>query len=424
MKIANKLVTGLLILLVLGTAGMGYYTCTLHRDIDGLGERFSALEAEQAGRLGALDAGLADLQGETLSRLDALEETIEESLTGIASVRGDIAGINETILDITAGLGALDERITGLEGELASSGIDPEAVFAQVSAATVRISDGEHSYGSGVIMDTESHVITARHVIDGMKEIYVVTYGGLVSKATLVGECEYSDIAVLEMDKDPGVTPPPFADSSLIAPGAPVVAIGSPVFEATDENIFRDTLTAGIVSQVNRQIEYTEYPVPNLLQFDAPVNPGNSGGPLFNADGEIAGIVVARINAAEGDGIHYAVAANKAKRVAGEIIENGFFDHPWLGVTTEELLPEEVYDLGLETGNGVYVTGVTGGGPAENAGLTTGDIIISVNGVATRNIADLTSYIAGGTCPGETAILEVLRGGITEEIHVEIGSRA
>ena len=419
----NKLVLGILALLVLYAAGVGICNYMLNQDIDRLEERFSALEAEQTNRLDALDAGLVDLQNETLDGLKTLEEKIEESLSGIATIQEEISDVNEEILDITSGLGVLDERITELEAELAAFGIDPEAVFEQVNAATVRISDGEFTRGSGVIMDTESHVITAQHVIDGLAEIYVVTYDCLVARATLVGECEFSDIAVLKLDKDPVVTPPPFADSSLIIPGAPVLAIGSPWFEIDDENKMRDTLTAGIISQVNRNIKIDGNWIPNLLQFDAPVNFGNSGGPLYNADGEIAGIVIARILPTEGDGIYFAVSANKAKRVADEIIENGFFDHPWLGVIIEELLPEEVYDLGLDTGNGVYVAGVFGGSPAEDAGITAGDIIMSVNGVPMRNIADLTSYLAEYSSPGDTVILEIMRDDTIDELSVEIGSR-
>ena len=425
----NKLVLGILVLLVLYAAGVGFYNYMLNQDIDRLGERFSALEAEQTNRLDALDAGLVDMQNETLDGLKALENKIEESLTGIATIQEEISDvneeildINEEILDITSGLGVLDERITELEGELAAYGIDPEAVFKQVSAATVRISDGEFTRGSGVIMDTESHVITAQHVIDGLTEIYVVTYDGLVARATLVGECEFSDIAVLKLDKDPDVNPPPFADSSLIVPGTLVVAIGSPV-ESDTQIEMRDTLTAGIISQVNRYIKIDEKWIPNLLQFDAPVNFGNSGCPLLNADGEIAGIVIARISPTVGDGIYFAVSANKAKRVAEEIINKGFFDHPWLGVMIEELNPEEVYDLGLETGDGVYVIGVFSDSPAEEAGITAADIIISVNGVAMRNIADLTSYLAEYTSPGDMVILEILRDDTSIEITVELGIR-
>ena len=422
MKITNKLVLVLLILLVIYAAGVGFYSYTLNRDIDRLEECFSTLEAEQTDRLDELDAGFVNLQNETLDRLDALEETIEESLTGIDIIQEEISHVNAEILDITSGLGILDERVTELEGELAVSGIDPEAVYVQVSPATVRISDGEFTRGSGVILDVDSHVITARHVIDGMVEIYVVTYDGLVSKATLVGGCEFSDIAVLELDKNPSVVPPPFADSSLIVPGAPAVAIGAP-FESSAQQDMRDTITAGIISQLNRYASINGVFVPNLIQFDAPVNFGNSGGPLFNADGEIIGIVIARILPDEGDGIYFAVSSNKAKRVADEIIENSFFDHPWLGVIIEELLPEEVYDLGLETGHGVYVSGVFGGSPAEEAGITAADIIVSVNGVAMRNVAELTSYLAEYTSPGDTAVLEILRDDTIEELSVEIGSR-
>ena len=421
----NKIALGILILLVLYAAGVGFYSYTLHQDIGELEERFSVLEVEQSNRLDALDAGLDDLQDETLDKLGTLEEIIEiieESLTGIGAIQEEIATINDEITGITSNLGVLDERIFELEGEIAESRVDIAAVYEQVSAATVRISDGELTHGSGVIMDTENHVITAQHVIDGMTEIYVVTYDGLVSRATLVGECEYSDIAVLEMDKDPGIIPPPFADSSLIVPGAPVIAIGSPV-ESDTLIEMRDTLTAGVISQVDRYVQIEEKWIPNLLQFDAPVNFGNSGCALFNIEGEIAGIVIARINPTMGDGIYFAVSANKARRVAGEIIENGFFDHPWLGVTIEELLPEEVYELGLETGNGVYVNGVFSGSPAEAAGLAAGDMIMSVNGVEMRNIADLTSYLAEHTSPGETAILEVLRDDMIIELSVEIGSR-
>lgn len=422
MKIAEKLVLGLLILLVLYATGLGYYSYALNCDIERLGERFSALEAEQSSRLDALDAGLADLQSETLSRLNALEEKIEESLTTIGSIQGDISGITDNITDIFSSLGVLGGRITGVEDQTASV-MNPMAVFAQVSAATVRISNGEYTLGSGVVMDMDRHVITAQHVIDGMSEIYVVTYDGLVSTASLVGECSFSDIAVLKLDKDPGVSPPPFADSSLIVSGVPVVAIGSPWFEIDDENKMRDTLTAGIISQVNRNVKIDGKWIPNLLQFDAPVNFGNSGGPLYNAGGEIAGIVIARVLPTEGDGIYFAVSANKAQRVADEIIANGVFDHPWLGVIIEELLPEEVYELGLETSNGVHVTGLISGSPAEAAGLTAGDIIISVNGAAMRNIADITSYLAEYTYPGETAVLEVMRDDVIELIPVEIGSR-
>jgi S1-C subfamily serine protease len=421
----NKIIPGLLVLLVLYAVGVGVYSYMLNQDVNKLSEKFSALQAEQTNRLDALDAGVVKLQNETMDRLAALEEMMEESLSDIDSkietIQGGMTSINNEITGITSDLGTLNGRITELDEKIAESQVDLQSIYEQVAPATVRITDGEFTYGSGVIMDTDRHVLTAHHVIVEMGEIYVVMYDGTVSKATVVGASELSDIAVLELEKDPGVTPPLFADSSQFVPGATVFAIGSPSIGETE---LRDTITAGIISQVNRYEQIDDKWIPNLIQFDAPVNFGNSGGPLFNVKGEIAGVVVARINANIGDGIYWAVSANKAKRVADEIIEHGFFNHPWLGVLIENLLPEEVVELGLKTGNGVYVTGVFAGSPAEAAGITAGDIVLSVNGVKMRNIADLVSYLAEYTSPGDTVILEIIRDDTIIEVTVEMGSRA
>jgi S1-C subfamily serine protease len=419
---AKKLITGLAVLLVIFIAGIFCYAYTLHQQINRLQDNLATLELEQSDKIDNLEANINSLQNETLDKLNTLEEKIEEALTALATVRDETAVLADDILGITSGLATLDERLTAAEGKLAASTIDISAIFEQVSRTTVRISDGQLTRGSGVIMDTEGHVLTARHVVDGLASIYVITYDGLVSRATIVGACKFSDIAVLQLDKDPGIAPPPFADSSLITIGQPVVAIGAP-FESSVHQDMRDTLTAGVISQLDRYVNVDGTSIPNLLQFDAPVNFGNSGGPLFSAEGEIAGIVIARIHPTEGDGIYFAVSANKASRVAAEIIENGFFDHPWLGVIIEEITPREVYNLELETVNGVFVKGVFSGSPAEVAGITADDIIRSINGVSIRDIAALTSYLAEYTSPGDVVILGIQRSGTAMEIPVELGSR-
>jgi S1-C subfamily serine protease len=304
---------------VLFADSIGYYAYLLHQQIDRLEDRYTTLEREQSARIDNLEANIGSLQNETLDKLNALEGKIEEALAGFDTIREDMGIFNNNILAIASGLAALDERLTAAEGELADSIIDIGAVFKQVSPTTVRISDGLLTRGSGVIMDTAGHVLTARHVIEGMAPIYVILYDGRVARANVVGACEFSDIAVLRLDKDPGILPPPFADSSLITIGQPVVAIGAP-YESSVQQDMRDTLTAGVISQLNRYVNVDGTSIPNLLQFDAPVNFGNSGGPLFNADGEIAGIVIARIHPTEGDGIYFAVSANKASSVAAEII--------------------------------------------------------------------------------------------------------
>ena len=271
-------------------------------------------------------------------------------------------------------------------------------------------------------MDTEGHVMTAQHVVASLIRIYVVLHDGRVAEAQVVGESITSDIAVLKLDIDPGIEPPPFADSSQVKIGDTVLAIGAPGNGVTID-VLRDSLTMGIVSQVDRYIQINDVAVANLIQFDAPVNPGNSGGPLFNSQGEIVGIVNARIAPDVGDGISYAVSANKAKRVAAEILEKGYFAYPWLGVSVEDMKPLDAEDSGLDSINGVLVVDIYNESPAETAGIIAGDIIESVNGVPMRDKADLTSYIAEHTSPGDLIMINILRDGEPIEISAELEIR-
>jgi len=298
--------------------------------------------------------------------------------------------------------------------------IDASGVYQRVSQATVMITDGKNSIGSGLIFDTEGHIITNHHVAEELSPIYVILYDGRVYQATSVGSCQFSDIAVLKIEDETDIEPPPLADSSQVVIGEPVVVIGSPFG-------LRDTLTAGIISQVNRfeEIGYdTENRwVANLLQFDAAVNFGNSGGPLFNARGEVIGIVVARRNPMESDGIYYAVSANKAKRVAEALIAKGSFDYPWIGVGIANINPQIVQDRDLETANGVLVAEVFSDSPAEAGGIKVDDIIVSIDGVPIRNSADLTSYLGEFKSPGDDTTIGVTRGTAKLELPIEVGKR-
>ena len=423
---ANKLVIGILVILVIYSASIGFYTFSINSKFDDLNGQFTSFEITQTDRMDALNVDFNDLQSDTLDRLNAMEKTIGEAVAGFDALQEDIVNmvdtINDQILSISNDIDSIDERVTAAEEELAAFLINTPEIYQQVIQSVVRISDGEFTFGSGVIIDTEGHVMTAHHVVDTLSDIYVVLYDGRISRATVVGESDLSDIAILELDINPGVQPPPFADTSQLKIGDAVVAIGSPVESDSAEEL-RDTLTAGIVSQLNRFVQIDGSSIPNLIQFDAPVNPGNSGGPLFNADGEIIGIVIARISPSEGDGISFAVSANKAQRVAAEILENGSFDIPWLGVAIEDLTPFDVEDLELDNIHGVFVLGVFTGSPAEAAGISAGDIILSVSDAVMRNKADLTSYLAGNHSPGDIVTVTILRNGETIEISVELESR-
>jgi S1-C subfamily serine protease len=184
----------------------------------------------------------------------------------------------------------------------------------------------------------------------------------------------------------------------------------------------QNTLTSGIISQVNRYENIGGNYIANLLQFDAAVNPGNSGGPLLNSNGQVIGIVVARIDVNEGSGIYLGIASNKVKRVADAIIAKGSFDYPLIGTNNiADLTPQEVKDKSLDTANGVLVSSVTSGGPAQTAGILTGDIIISMDGVPMRNTADLTSYLGEFKSPGDTTVIEVIRGTARLKVSVIVG---
>ena len=428
---ANRLITGILILLVIVMGGAGYYSYTLNERIGDLSERLTTFEIEQTARVDAVGDELSKLRTETLQGLGDLKGQIEESLGEIdvleavtntlgaelESAENRISGVEGEIGGITTEVENLDERITDTEGKT-SSILDASAVYQTVSQATVRITNGLSTVpiGSGVIFDGEGHVLTAHHVIDGLFQIYVMMHDGSVSTATIVGYSEFSDIAVLELDNIPSVEPPPLADSSLIEVGEPVVVLGSPLD-------LRDTLTVGVISQVNRFQDIEGSWIPNLIQFDAAANFGNSGGPLFNAKGEIIGIVIARVSPTEGDGINYAVSSNKAKRVAEALIASGSFDYPWIGIGIVDISPLLVEEMSLETSNGVYVGSVFTNSPAEAAGIEVGDIVLAMDGVPIRDSAELTSYLGEYKSPGDTAVITLLRNGNEIEISIEVGTR-
>jgi S1-C subfamily serine protease len=431
---ANKVIIGILVLLVILMGGIGYYSYTLSQQLDNLGERLTifserltTFEMEQAARIDAVNDELFTLRSETLSSISTLEGKIGETLTEIDTLEKEIgttqnwiARLEEEIDGVTSQVDILEERLTGAVNELSRSVMDASEVYEGVSQATVTINDGQNTVGSGLILDTEAHVVTAHHVIEGLSQIYIILHDGRISKATDIGHCQVSDIAVLKLEENPAIEPPPLADSSLVRIGEPVVALGSPLD-------LRDTLTAGIVSQINRfaAIQYNKQSrsVPNLIQFDAPVNPGNSGCPLANAAGEVIGIVIARVNPNEGDGIYYAVAANKVKRVTAALIAQGSFDYPWIGVEIASLTPQIVEDRALETISGILVAGVFNDSPAEAAGIEVDDIIISIDDMPVGDSADLTSYLGEFKSPGDVAKIEVIRGTNELELFIEIGNR-
>ncbi len=424
----NKIIISILVLLLVLSGGFGYYSYTLSQQLDSLSGQLTALHQEQAAQIGVVSDELTTFRGETTIGFGTLKDEINETLTQIGTLENNLDGTITRIDTMEGEISDTHTKVTTLESEIGSvtdeiskSVMDTSDVYQKVIQATVRISNGEQTIGSGFFLDAGTHVVTAHHVVENLSNIYVVLPDGRVSQATVSGSSQYSDVAVLTLKDKLPVEPPPLADSTKVIIGEPVAAIGNP-FDLTE------TLTAGIVSQTNRLAEIqsgsqTRW-IANLIQFDAAVNFGNSGGPLVNSKGEVIGLVIARVNPNEGDGIYYAVSANKVKKVATSLIAQGFFDYPWLGINITNLTPQMAQARELETTNGVVVVNVEADSPAEVAGIQIGDIIVTIDEMAIRNSSDLVSYLGEYKSPNDTATIELIRDTTKLELSIEIGKQA
>ncbi len=422
----NKITTGLLLLLLILVGGFGYFTYTFQQQMNLMREELNRFQSEQTARTGAVHGELVSLHGALETGLDSLGTEIDKNMayTAILEDKVDanlamIDALGEELSDNRDRLEAIKQALADVT-EQTGSVINASAVYGKVSPVVVRISNGQLTVGSGFIYGPEGHVLTAHHVIANLDEIYAITSDGRIYRASLVGSCAFSDVAVLKLDEIPGIEPPVMSDSSDIKVGDPVAAIGSPFDLA-------GSLNTGIVSQVNRFAEINSngqtHWVSNLIQFDAAVNFGNSGGPLFNSTGGIIGLVIARVEPDRGDGIYYAVSANKVRRVADSIITQGYFEYPWLGVDISDLTPKQVQAMHLESIDGVMVNRVAADSPAAAAGVQTDDIIIAIDGTGVANVAQLTSYLGEYLTPGEPADFTVIRGAAMIDISLEVGLR-
>ncbi len=422
----NKITIGLLVLLLFFVGGFGYYTYTFHQQVNMMRVELNTFQNEQAARTEAMQSEIMSLNNDLRAGFDNLGAEIDKNIAHSVDLE-DKVGASLAVID------TLEQRVSGnLEeiaslkqelteaAEIAGPVMNTPKVYQKVNQAVVRISNGQGTAGSGFIYSSEGHVLTAHHVIDKLDEIYVIIPDGKVFPADVVGSCAFSDVAVLKIDAIPGAELPTMSDSSKIKVGDPVAAIGSPFDLA-------ESLSTGIISQMDRfaDIEYdgqTRW-VANLIQFDAAVNFGNSGGPLFDSGGGVIGLVIARVGPEEGDGIYYAVSSNKVRRVADSIIAQGYFDYPWLGIGISDLTPQQVQDIGLESIKGVLVTLIVPDSPAKVAGVQVDDVIIAIDSTEAGNVAEFTSYLGEYKSPGESTTLTVIRDIVTIDISLEIGLR-
>jgi S1-C subfamily serine protease len=290
------------------------------------------------------------------------------------------------------------------------------------------------STGSGFVIDAEGHLATNSHVVEGATEIEVkLGSSEETHSAKVVGTDPATDVALLKVDApDDQLHPLALGDSSGVRVGDPVVAIGNPF--GLDR-----TVTSGIVSAVQRQIEAPNgFSISQVIQTDAAINPGNSGGPLIDASGSVIGIN-AQIQTGTGGnvGIGFAIPINTAREVVRQLKEDGEVEHAFLGITGTSITADIAGAVNLPVNKGVLVQEVVAGGPAEDAGIeggTTsatvegaqfrlgGDIIVKIDGEPIASMDDVID-IVNTAKPGDELTVTVLRGGDTEQVTVTLGER-
>lgn len=269
------------------------------------------------------------------------------------------------------------------------------------------------SLGSGFVIDgKEGIIVTNNHVIEGADEITANFNDGTKLKAELIGTDEKTDLAVLKVNPEKPLTDVSLGDSDKIRVGDWVMAIGNPFG-------LGGTVTVGIVSARNRDINSGPYD--NFIQTDASINRGNSGGPLFNMDGEVVGINTAIISPSGGSiGIGFAIPAKTAKRVIAQLREFGETRRGWLGVRIQEVTDEIAESLNMDDAMGALVAGVTEGGPAEKAKIEPGDVILEFDGNPVEHMRELPRMVAE-TPIGKSVDVVVLRRGEKVTLQVDLG---
>jgi 2-alkenal reductase len=299
------------------------------------------------------------------------------------------------------------------------------AIYERVNPSVVHIGVGG-GQGSGFVYDRQGHIVTNNHVVAGAGQIAVAFADGRIVEAELVGTDPDSDLAVIKVDvPTEQLVPVTIADSDQLNVGQIVIAIGNPFG-------LSGTMTTGIISSLDRELDGAQYLIPDVIQTDAAINPGNSGGPLLDLQGHVIGVNSAIRSASNSSsGVGFAVPANIVQAVAPQLIATGSVSHPWLGIAGGTLSPNAIEELGLNgSTGGVIISSVVANGPAEAAGLRGGngqglggDIITAIDGRRVQLFDDLLGYIVQHTTVGQTVTLEVLRDGNTITVPLTLGAR-
>ena len=327
------------------------------------------------------------------------------------------------------------------------------AVYEKIGPAVVNITNRSIVYnmwmeptpqegsGSGFVIDRQGHIVTNYHVIEGADELLVNMADGKEYEARVVGSDPTNDLAVIQIEVGEALPAPVvLGDSDALRVGQFVIAIGNPFG-------LEQTLTIGVISALGRIIQSPEDNrfIGEAIQTDAAINPGNSGGPLLDLEGRVIGVNSQIISPSRASaGIGFAVSANTVKRVIPELIERGYYPHPWLGATMLPLSPtiaQAFREAGMTVpgDEGLLVLQVGSGGPAEEAGIRggsrvvrfgniniplDGDIIVAIDGVPMDSFQALTVYLETKTVVGQTVDVTVVRDGVEQTLPLVLAARS
>jgi S1-C subfamily serine protease len=320
-------------------------------------------------------------------------------------------------------------------------------IYQQFSPGVVSIRTTT-AQGSGWVYSGDGVIVTNNHVVGTETRVEVDFASGLKTYGDVVGKDAYSDLAVIKVDVVASeLHPLPLGDSDILQVGQTVIAIGNPFG-------LSGTMTTGIISALGRSLPTSSqgqdggyFSNADIIQTDTALNPGNSGGPLLNLNGEVIGInsAIETTGYTTGgeplnSGIGFAISINTVKRVVPSLIQNGKFDYAYLGISTRDDLPLTVIEaLGLKSTSGAYVTSVLPGGPSDQAGIQAGtqplnlsgyqglnkggDLVIAIDGQPVVTFDDMIRYLALHKSPGEPVTLTVLRGDQQLDVSVVLGKR-
>ena len=359
-----------------------------------------ALAGVIAGGFAVYQAVRSNLPEMTLSTQQAVE-SIPNTLDGeTQTLKIDTIAVETAITQAVQNVGPAVVTVVGtIPGQL--------TFFGPTGDQTVS--------GSGLFISPQGYVLTNNHVVENMTDVSIILSDGSQQKADIVGTDLYADLAVLKAD---GAVPSVvnLGDSDLIKPGETVIAIGSPLGD------FKNTVTVGVVSATGRMLDSGQgYQIEDLIQTDAAINQGNSGGPLVNLAGDVIGINTLVVRGSGtgtvAEGLGFAIPVNTAKVVAEEIIQKGYFSRPYMGIRWQPVTPNVAAAYNLPVPWGVYVSDMSAGSPASQAGIQQGDIITRIGDVSIdENHSFINAMFAYK--PGDQVTVYLVRG--RDEIQVQV----